>query len=341
MDRECQLFPQSPFLDLIRDVLNSIPSHNESPKPLEDICSTVSSKSEQSKDIVFGVTAATLAFLDTFGVLSCENNNFRFIGQIPHYFRHSLCWYIKNNQKLFSNWNRSGTSREIKITNLLNSAPYFLKMIEEQRLRISENNGLNPESSRSQPAAILLIKASCKNSIYFLHQWDRQAQQYQIIGGRQRLNEINFDTAKRELEEELTEHELVYKRDYELELLNESPIKWLEVSPTYGALTQYEFYLYSVKLYLRDLKLSTIDRWISLDEMKKGITLAGKKIRNPELHALFNQKIPGGIQEVPNSVERSQIKKFWDYVEIKPKFFGIASVDIKALLQNVFSKKQV
>ena len=221
MDKECKIFSQSPILNLIKGILNAIPSHNDSPKPIEDICLAVPNKSDQNNDMVFGATAVTLAILDTFGVISCENDKFRFTGQIPNYFRHSLCWYIENNRKMFSNWNRSGTSREIRAIKLLNSAPYFLKLIEEQRLRISKREDIDPECSRIQSASILFIKATYKDIVYFLHQWDTQAQQYQIIGGRQRFNELNIDTAKRELEEELTEHELVYGRDYELELLNE------------------------------------------------------------------------------------------------------------------------
>lgn len=322
--------------NIIVNILESIPSHHESPKEIDEICNDIIEKESHKKEVVYGMVLATLSFLDSLDVIDCDNNCFKMHGQIPHYFRNSLCWYISGNRKLFSNWNRLGASREMEISGLLDSAPHFLKLIEEKRLCISENCKTEPGHSRTQNVAICLVKTTYKGKVYFLHQWDTEASQYQIIGGKQRPGEDNFDTAKRELEEEIKEHQLVYKRDYEINKINEEPIKKLQVSPTYGALTLYDFSLYAVKLNLNNLKLSNIDKWISFEEVKKGKTLSDRKIRNYETYELFGRSVSGGLEGVPDSVNFTDVINFWKYVEIKPKLFGLISIDIKRFAVDVF-----
>lgn len=238
-----------------------------------------------------------------------------------------------NHQKLLSNWERKGTAREIKVTNMLEMAPYFLKMMEQRRLELSEREGISAGHSRFQSVALILIKGLEKGEIYFLHQWDTAAEQYQLIGGRQRPNESHFETAKRELHEEIIRHDLVYGRDYELTLLSNpsQPIKALEISRTFGALTAYEFWIYGVKFKFDQLRLSEIDRWISIDEMKKGITNRGSSISDPKLYRFFDASLPSGIEGVPLSINVSQTENYLDFIEMKPKLFGFLTIDIKGI----------
>ena len=321
--------------NIITDVLGAIPSHNESPKNIEEICDTIENKINHPKEVVYGITLSTLSFLDLFAVLSCDNNRFKLHGQIPDYFINSLCWYLSSNSKIFSNWNRSGASRDIEISNLLDSPPHFLKLIEEKRMAFSDRHNIKLGHSRVQPVAICLIKTTYKGKVYFLHQWDTDASQYQIIGGKQRPNEDNIDTAKRELEEEISKHKLVYNRDYEIIKINQTPIESVKVSRTYGALTFYKFYLYSIKFNLNNLILSNIDKWISLDEIKRGTTASNLIIRDPEIYKLFEEQFPGSLENLPDSINHSTVINFWKYIEIKPKFFWL-TFDIKKIFIDLF-----
>lgn len=89
--------------------------------------------------------------------------------------------------------------------------------------------------------------------------------------------ENHFETAKRELLEELNNYDLIYGKDFILQSLNQNstPLRKLEISRTYGALTSYEFWLYSVKFNITNFNKSHINRWISLNEMRKGMTYDG------------------------------------------------------------------
>jgi len=321
----------------VQKALDLIPSHRASPKEAEEIAQAVAGAVAIPYEMARGIAISTLIFLDTFGVISWRGNCCRIADQIQDYFRHSLSWYIANHQQLMSNWERPGTAREMGISNLLEKAPYFLKLMEERRLALSRLETIEPGYSRVQAAAIILIKCVGKGKTYFLHQWDDRAEQYQLLGGRQRTNEHHFDTAKRELQEEISEHELVYGRDYELMLLNEEPVKVLEVSRTYGALTAYEFWLYHAKLKMERLRLSVLDRWITMEEMKKGVTGTGKCIRHPHLCRLFDASIQNGMDNVPPSISVSQTVKHFDFIEIRPRIFGI-SIDLKGIVQHWLSK---
>lgn len=317
--------------EVVLKVLEIIPSHQESPKKSEEISTLVVNNQSIPSEIINGVTIATLAFLDIFGVLEWKENSCRLSHQIPDYFRHSLLWYFKNHQQVLSNWTREGVAREISTTNLLDTASYLVKLMERKRLEISHKEKIDSGASRIQPVAVILIKGVEGKKSYFLHQWDDRAEQFQLIGGRQRENELPLDVAKRELQEEISQHSLVYARDYELVPLNNTPIKHKEVSRTYGALTAYEYWLFGVKLNLEKLRLSPIDRWISQEEMRNGITSTGKNIRDAQLYRLFDANILNGIESVPQSINIHQTVNYLDFIEIKPSIKWFGSIDLKRI----------
>jgi 8-oxo-dGTP pyrophosphatase MutT (NUDIX family) len=320
--------------------LEAIPSHRESPKSLVEISESVARSIDIPTEAAQGVVVATAAFLNTLGVLTWSDKSCCILAQIPDYFRRSLLWYFKHGQHILSNWTRAGVAREFDIANLLETAPYFLKILEERRLELSKQNNLDPGFSRFQPVAIVLVKGSEKKMSYFLHQWDDRAQQFQLIGGRQRGNEQPIDTAKRELHEELSEHNLVVGRDFELAPLNNIPIRISEVSRTYGALTAYEYWLFEVKLKIEKLRLSPTDRWISLEEMKNGITSTGRRIRDPHLYRLFDANIPNGFECILPSISVAQTENYIDFIEIKPGLPGIGSIDLKGMFKCWWQRRR-
>jgi len=320
--------------EVVLRVLETIPSHRESPKASEEISTLVANNQSIPSEIINGVTIATIAFLDIFGVLEWRGHSCRLSHQIPDYFRHSLLWYFGNHQQVLSNWTREGVAREISITNLLDTASHFVKLMERKRLEISNKEEIDSGASRIQPVSVILIKGVEKKKSYFLHQWDDRAEQFQLIGGRKRENELPLDTAKRELHEEISQHNLLYGRDYELLQLqlSSTPINYKDVSRTYGAITAYEFWLYGVKLNLEQLRLSPNDRWILQEEMKNGVTSTGKKIRDPQLYRLFDANILNGIESVPQSISICKTVDYLKFIEFKPEIKGLGSIDLKGII---------
>ena len=312
----------------IAQFLEKIPCDIDPPQSIDDIIATTFETSS-NKERLRNIAEAVVSLLDCFGVISWHEQRIRAKSQIPTYFLQSLAWYFRNSETIFANWDRTGTARDIELTNLLDASPYFLKVLEQRRVSLAKKNNLDLGFSRLQSVSVILIKTLQRNQQYFLHQWDTKAEQYQLIGGKLRQDETPTEAAKRELFEEISEHELVYPRDYDLCLLTDTPIQTTNVSRTYGALTAYEFWLFSATLKLPKLKLAEIDKWLSLDEMRNGLTKTGKRITDPDLCRQFEAVIPNGFNGLQQSIELKR-EDFLSCIEIKPGFWGI-KLDVKKL----------
>ncbi|MBI3423028.1 MAG: DUF433 domain-containing protein [Acidobacteria bacterium] len=329
--------------ELTQKALDAIPSYRQPPRTVEEIAATIAKEFGVSQELASGITLATIAFLDTFGVIEWEKSVCQINDQISTYFRNSLSWYFENHQQLLSNWGREGVARDIKIDNLLELAPYFLKVMEERRLELSKEHRLEAGYSRYQAVALTLVKTIEDGKPCFLHQWDTQAEQFQIIGGKQRPGERPIETAKREFTEETTQHNLRYGTEFTLNLLCPNPIEMWRISPTYGALTKYEFWVFSAELKLAVLPLGPLDRWISLDEMKSGATLDGRPISDPKLYRSLEVNIPGVLEGLPLSIppspKQNSLKTVWDNTVMQPGFAGF-KIDLKKLLQDWWSNRK-
>ncbi len=319
--------------------LRKIPSDLEPPKTIDEIAEGLRYDQLEANQ-AHGIAIAMVSVLKCFGVLEWHENKIRAKSQMPTYFLQSLSWYFDNRVTIFTDWARTGTAREIALTNLLDASPYFLKVMEERRLRVAREENIESGHSRSQPVATLLIKTIQASKQCFLHQWDTKAEQYQLIGGKVRPTESPVEAARRELREEISEHDLVHERDYELTPLNDSPIKLKDVSRTYGALTAYEFWLFSVTLKIPIIKQADIDRWISLDEMNVGSTDAGRKIADPALYRKFNAKIPNGFEGLSVSIETKRknfCESLKESLEVKAGY-GILKINLKKLAKSLLGR---
>ena len=175
-------------------------------------------------------------------------------------------------------WNRLGMGDDLPGSALLDSAAHFLKVMEEQRLRIADASQIEPGYSRLQRVSICLIKKQVNGRACFLHQFDKAASQYQAIGGKCDPDETSHDAAARELNEEIGQGKLVHGRDFTLtDLTGTKPVVSREVSRTYGALTRYETYVFCA-VDMPHLDLSKDDLWVSVDEMRRGQTSTQRKV---------------------------------------------------------------
>lgn len=326
---------------LISQIIELIPTHLQPPKTVDAI---VSEFKEESLLDAKAITTTVLAMLDLLGILTTYKGTFRTSNQVPTYFLRSLTWYLKHNVKIFENWTRTGgVNTAISINSLLEAPPHFLKIMELRRLGIAKEQQIQVLPSREQNVVFVLVKGRIGKRDYYLHEWDRRAEQFQLIGGRVEPGEILIAAARRELVEELDINRgqrLVYEQDFSIDLLNEPehPIYWTGISPTYGALTKYAFWFCSSQFKVKKLILNENNLWISFDEMLNGKTKRGKKIGDPQVYKLIDAQIPGGLKSVPISINIKKSHNYLDYLDVKPRFFGV-SFDIKKIFGDFFGSK--
>jgi 8-oxo-dGTP pyrophosphatase MutT (NUDIX family) len=329
------------FRQLFSQVLELIPTHHQPPKTIKAIASELKGVSLQEAETS---TSMVLVLLDLFGVLKSHDGAFQTLEQIPTYFLQSLNWYFKHNAHLLQNWTRSGVSTDVSANSLFEMAPHFLKAMELRRLRISKEDDCEATPSRIQQVVFTLIKGQIEKKDFYLHEWDRRAGQYQLIGGRVEPGESLITAARREVVEELDiegKQDLEYERDFSLKLLLETDraIQWMGISPTYGALTQYYFWVCSAQFNISELKLKDNNRWLSIDEMLAGETRTGKKVGDAHVYRLMDAQIKGGLRNVPISINIRNTRNYLEYIEVKPGIWGI-EFDIKKMLTDIFGSKR-
>jgi len=323
----------------LTSVLTRIPSHREDAISADELSALVSRDTDMCIDGARAATEVAIDFLVLLNIISCEGKKIKIRGEIPQYFLECLRSYLDNNFLLFDNWDRSGVSKEISPDSILDFAPYFLKLAEERRVSLSQERGILASPSRIQPCSVALIKIEAEGRSFFLHQWDPLARRYQLIGGKRRSSETPKQTIIREIQEELINHPLQYKTDFEVMNYPTEKFTMSYVSSTYGALTYYEFDVFTVSFSITHLQTSVIDRWISINEMIACKTTDGDEIAN--LGQLISKEYPSLLENIPTSMKSKNLAvpadSFLDSIEIKPKFFGV-SVDVKQLASIVREK---
>jgi hypothetical protein len=315
----------------MEELINIIPKYEDSPISREELTEKYSKKANYSLEYSKGFVDSTIDLFMILGLFSVQGDRFKLSHQMPHYFLKTLQWYLTNDKVMFENWERSGTAKEIHLSNLHRKAPYLLKILEEKRYHLIKHNNLKETYSREQYCSIGLIKGTYKGKQYFLFQWDNCSERFQLIGGKRREKETPEETMIREINEEISQHELVYKKDYEINKILEKSIIQYEISRTYGALTRYVIDLFEVKMFLKDIKLDIIDRWISYEEILKGVTKSDKKdIAGSQLLSVIKENFPNGIGQFHNSFIIKKKLEIFEALELKPNFFGIG-LDLKKL----------
>jgi len=310
-----------------------IPSHREEGKSFNKLVAIIRKEEKLSEKESETILKTVLPFLHMFNMLR-EGDNIKIAGQMQNYLRNSFLWYLKNKQTILENWQRRGTSKELIISNLLNHAPYFLKILEQRKVNLSkQNTSLELEATRIQPVSLILIKTMIGNESHLLHQWDQKSEAYQMIGGKIRLDENPIDAAKRELLEELSNTDLIDDVNFNIQkYLDDSIVKY-EISNTYGALTKYEICIFHVVFKDAELELSKLDKWVSVAEIVNKRTNENEKIINTG--KLLEDMNKGFFNHLPVSVN-SIDTDYMSYLEVKPSLFGV-----KFDLKKYFKDKRI
>ncbi len=229
---------------------------------------------------------------------SISEAQIRASSQAAKYMLESLAQYLLEGLPLVADWETRGVQRDKAFDQILESGATLLYLLEQRRLKHTPN--ARP-SRYVKVAQALIIRIHPENGQKeILMQYDDNAQQYQLIGGRWRESDgTNLKlTLIREIEEELAASQLAYPEDYQIQLLAEGVEIGQVLSPTFGALTNYQFWIYHVHSIKRPLQLTEKDAWISLDAFQRG-RINGLKIT--ELFATLNQAIKGGLEQLPTS----------------------------------------
>jgi hypothetical protein len=126
-------------------------------------------------------------------------------------------------------------------------------------------------ATRKEDVSVAIIKAKIRGRAkpVYLMQYDEYAGRYQMIGGRKRPDENALATMRREISTELPFNKLKYGGNYKLQELIPH-IQLTEISPTWGAYTEYHFTVYQAFFDATQLKLGASDEWISFAEAKQG-----------------------------------------------------------------------
>jgi 8-oxo-dGTP pyrophosphatase MutT (NUDIX family) len=313
---------------LVADILGSVPGHEDSPLTAEEIAGRLGA-STMTRLERESMVAAVMVVLDALGVLSTAGSRCKLRGPIPLYFLYSLEWYVRSGRAIVDNWLRAGVPDEVAADWLLESAPSFVKLLDDKRLRLG---GPGTEPKRRQRVAFTLVKTRHEDRSYVLFEWDRTAHQYQLIGGYLEPGDDPLTAATQEFVEEMpiaSGVPLRSGRDFEvladLAWNEPGPIRWVGVSRTFGALTEYETSFYRADLRVGDLRLGEHHRWLTIEEMLAGMTASGRRTGDPALFRLLNARLAGGLDAVPDSVEAGSIRDFLSHVETAtptPVFIG-------------------
>jgi hypothetical protein len=278
--------------------LRNIPQSNQNPLPIENITGV-------TIDVTF--FRGYVAFLQTLGVVevvTLEPYSIRARSQTAKYTLNSLAEYVENDLLLINDWKTRG----IQPSALVNGAS-FLKLLDEQRLAQSPY----AQPSRSERVAQVLIKREnpATHQPELLFQFDHNATQFQLIGGRYspRDNDDLRQTIIREIIEELPLNTLIVDQDYHLVSLLDDLSPAPSISLTFGALTRYHFAIYHMTNLQRPLRLQKDDAWLPIDDVLNGVVIHpdGREIifHSVDIYHAMNTSIEGGFVGLANSFRHS------------------------------------
>lgn len=274
----------------IAGFLRRIPASNEPAVPLNTLVP------DTEADLMRGFLSA----LHLWGIVTSEGDSVRASSQTALYTLHSLAEWLESEEVIIRDWHTRGLHAEP----LFNGAT-FLSYLEKERVqRLAD-----PQPSRIERVAQVLIKRTnpTTSEPELLFQFDRNAQRYQLIGGRYspRDHDNLHTTIIREITEELAPSALIPDQDYTLSAtvhtIHIPPL----ISPTFGALSAYTFTIFHMQNLRKPLILSVEDRWIAVkDVLANYLPDAPDKTLFAANNTLYDRinTVTGGLATLPDSI---------------------------------------
>lgn len=247
---------QSPFAGILLDIADT-----GTPLTPEDLIARHSTSVAALDAFLAAYWPFGVLHRDSAGRLSCPHEHGRAMLR-------SLAFCIDENLVLIDDWERDGADctdgRQV-----LDRGVCFLSAVEHKRVDI----GSARPTRQVTVSKAIIKKAGVGEEPVVLMMLNPASQCYQLIGGKARKSESPEKTLRREISEEITTKTLRIDRDY-IPLKVQDAVEMSFVSPTTGAYTKYEVHYFSVKLN-EDIKLGHDQRWVPLEEIRKGVTFDG------------------------------------------------------------------
>ena len=283
---------------VLAEFLRAIPQSNQE---AASIATLVQGDTTEATPFVTGVAY----FLKMWGIVWFDEDHKRIqaTSQAAKYTLNSLAEFIANDLTLISDWKTRGVNRDEAAGPFQNGAT-FLALLDAYRVAHEDN----PQPSRQEKVAQVLIKRTDPQTgqAELLLQFDRNANQYQFIGGRWRESDGPvINTMVREIEEELEGNDLIFEKAYNLALVADDLVPNLILSPTFGALTEYHFWIYHMLDLAEPLTLQADDRWVPVEQILSGAVITEDDqtypFQNNDIFQRIHEAIPGGLAALVDS----------------------------------------
>jgi len=135
-----------------------------------------------------------------------------------------------------------------------------------------------PTTLREVIAANVLIKATIDGKPCLLMQYDTEAHQFQLIGGKYEADDPDLAyTALREIREELDDPTLVVPADLVLVPLDQRLVQ-VSLSPTYGVVSGYDITFFHAQAMHFQPATNVDTCWLALDDIRTGSAPDGRRI---------------------------------------------------------------
>jgi 8-oxo-dGTP pyrophosphatase MutT (NUDIX family) len=270
----------------IARALQLVPTHRQAAKPMEIWLAEMRAELSGDDDAASAIQT-TLAILNAFGALQHHSNTVQSKDQRATYFIQSLRLWLEQT-----------TEADSLITSGL------IRAMEEQRVALAERDGVLAQPSRAQAAAFVLITRAINGEPHVLCQFDQQARQYQLVGGRLELDETAAQAAEREFMEEVgatQQPPLQPNTDFVLQPLLNETVTMQTISTTYGALTHYVFHIFHARIQRARLSLASGDCWVAVRDLLAGQSPDGQPMSDVRLFHEIDRRLPGGLAGLPPS----------------------------------------
>jgi len=277
----------------LAEFLRRIPQSNQEPQSISAI------SPDANPELLRGFAQV----LEALGAIRMDGEGrIQAASQTGKYFLMSMASYVDADIPLIANWRSRGVYPDGTRDPLQNAATLLYAM-ETRRSAFLQD----APSVRDEQVAQVLIKRQnpATGAGELLFQYDANAKQYQLIGGRRKDSDPDLRyTMIREIEEELADnldHEYHYQLDCVITGLNLPPT----ISPTFGALTSYRFEIFHMTGLDQSLRLQPEDIWVPISQVLAGYVEVNNGQRIPfsanDLYQLINQTLAGGFQGLKNS----------------------------------------
>jgi len=286
----------------IAEFLRCIPQSNHDKATLQNTYNINQDPNDIS--VLYGIAR----MLAVFGVIDLEDHNpigtslIRASSQTAKYTLMSFADYFERDATIINDWETRGIQNS-----MFTNGATFLHTLENERLTRFDK----PSPSRYVKVAQVLIKRINPDTgdQELLFQFDANANQYQLIGGR--WSEKDGDdlqaTIIREIEEELPLNLISYPKNYDVNCLIDNLVIDGEVSNTFGALTHYTFWIYHMVGLSVDLALMPEDLWVPIPMILGGVVTVDDldfPFTSPEIYQRIDQSLENGLMGLPVSSQK-------------------------------------